>query len=159
MHSAEDHCYRKNFRDAVKDHYHITGEFRGATHSACNKELKINPKTMPIPVVFHNLKGYDAHHLMQAVSSYKNDLTCIANKMEKYITFTMGNLKFIDSLSFLLSSLDNLAKSTPREKLKRTKTLGSELLFKKGIYPYEYIDSWEKFKIARERSILQQTER
>ena len=24
--------------------------------------------------------------------------------------------------------------------------MGSELLFKKGIYPYEYIDSWEKFE-------------
>ena len=52
----------------------------------------------------------------------------------------MGNLRFIDSLSFLPSTLDNLAKSTPSEKLKITESLGSEL-FKKGIYPYEKEDS------------------
>ena len=94
----------KNFRDAVKNHCHITGEFRGTAHSACNNKLRIKPKTMAIPVVFHNLRGYDAHHLMQAMSQYKKELTCI--------TFTMGNVRFIDSLSFLLSSLNILAKST-----------------------------------------------
>ena len=123
---------QKNYRDVVKDHCHITGKFRGEAHGACNKKLRINPETIAIPVIFfHNLKGYDAHHLMQAMSSYKKDLTCIGNNMEKYITFTMGNLRFKDSSSFLLSTLDNLAKSTPREKLKITESLGSELLFKK----------------------------
>jgi len=53
---------QKNYRDAVKDHYHITGRYRGAAHSNCNNLPE------QIPVVFHNLRGYDAHHLMQAVS-------------------------------------------------------------------------------------------
>ena len=75
---------------------------------------------MAIPVVFHNLRGYDAHHLMQVMSEYKKDLTCIANNMEKYISFTMGNLRFIDSLAFLLSSLDSVVKSMPKENLKIT---------------------------------------
>ena len=38
---------------------------RGAAHSDCNKKLRINPKTFPIPAMVHNLKRYDAHHLMQ----------------------------------------------------------------------------------------------
>ena len=137
---------QKNYRDAVKDHCHITGEFRGAAHGACNNRLRINPKTIEIPVVSHNLRGYDAHHLMQAMSDYKKDLTCIANNTEKYISFTMGSLKFIDSLAFLLSSLDAVVKSTPKENLKITAAMGSNLLFQKGIYPYEYIDSWERFE-------------
>ena len=91
---------QKNYRDAVKEHCHITGEFRGAVLSACNNKLRIKPKTMAILVVFHNLRGYNAHHLMQAMSQYKKELTCIANNMEKYITFTMGDLRFIDSLAF-----------------------------------------------------------
>ena len=59
---------QKNYRDAVKDHCHITGRYRGAAHNNCNVKLYINPKTTPIPIVFHNLKGYDAHHLMQEMS-------------------------------------------------------------------------------------------
>jgi len=50
---------QKNYRDAVKDHYHITGRCRGAAHSNCNNLLRINPKTEQIPVVFHNLRGYN----------------------------------------------------------------------------------------------------
>ena len=59
---------QKNFGDAVKDHCYITGRYRGAAHNDCNVKLRINPKTTPIPVVFHNLRGYDAHHLMQEMS-------------------------------------------------------------------------------------------
>ncbi|MFA8451418.1 MAG: endonuclease domain-containing protein, partial [Bacteroidales bacterium] len=116
---------RQNFRDAVKDHCHITGKFRGAAHNACNLKLRIKPKTDQIPVVFHNLKGYDAHHLMQAMTKLKlptkeekkcgannMDVKCVANNMEKYITFSFGGLKFIDSLSFLLTSLEKCVEST-----------------------------------------------
>ena len=65
--------------------------------------------------------------------------------MEKYITFSVGGLRFIDSLNFLQGSLDSLVNATPKEELKITAGLGSELLYKKGIYPYEYMDSWERF--------------
>ena len=45
--------------DSVRDHCHITGKYRGAAHNACNLKLWLNPKTTTIPVVFHNLRGYD----------------------------------------------------------------------------------------------------
>ena len=71
--------------------------------------------------------------------------------MEKYITFSLGGLRFIDSLNFLQASLDSLARAIPKESLKITSTIakGSDLLYKKGIYPYEYIDSWERFTETR----------
>ena len=71
--------------------------------------------------------------------------------MEKYITFSIGSLHFIDSLNFLQGSLDSLVSATPKESLKITSTIsnGSELLYKKGIYPYEYMDSWERFSETR----------
>ena len=138
---------QKNYRDAVKDHCHITGKYRGAAHSQCNLKLRINPKTDQIPVVFHNLRGYDAHHLMQAMANLQKEVKCVANNMEKYITISVDGLRFIDSLNFLQGSLDSLVKATPKEALKITSTLsnGSDLLYKKGIYPYEYMDSWAKF--------------
>ena len=62
---CEKPSLRKNFRDAEKTHCVITGKYCGAVHNDCNFKLKINPKTLKIPVVFHNLKGYDAHLIMQ----------------------------------------------------------------------------------------------
>ena len=50
----------------VKDHCHITGQYRGAACSHCNlNNLNIIAKTHTIPVVFHNLKGYDMHHILR----------------------------------------------------------------------------------------------
>ena len=143
-----DSLLKKNLRDAVKDHCHITGKYRGAAHNSCNLKLRINPMTDQIPVVFHNLRGYDAHHLMQAMSQLQREVKCVANDMEKYITFSVGGLRFIDSLNFLQSSLDSLVSATPKDSLRNTAEIskGRDLLFKKGIYPYEYMDSCHRFE-------------
>ena len=87
------------------------------------------------------------HHLMQAMANLQKEVKCVANNMEKYITISVDGLRFIDSLNFLQGSLDSLVKATPKEALKITSTIsnGSDLLYKKGIYPYEYMDSFEKF--------------
>ena len=42
--------------DKVKDHCHITEKYRSAEHWSCN----IN-SCKKIPVIFHNLRGYDNH--------------------------------------------------------------------------------------------------
>ena len=142
---------KQNHKDSVKDHCHITGNYRGAAHNECNFRLRIKPKTEQIPVVLHNLRGYDAHHLMQVMSQLQKEIKCIANNMEKYITFSVGGLHFIDSFNFLQGSLDSLVSATPKESLKITSPIskGSELLYKKGIYPYEYMDSWGRFSETR----------
>ena len=137
-----------NFKDSVRDHDHMTGKYRGAAHNECNFKLKLNAKTMPIPVIFHNLKGYDGHLLMQAMARVQGEIKCIPTNTEKYMSFSLGNLRFIDSLNFMQSSLDKLIKGSeefpimekmPMEENKR------KLLLKKGIYPYEYMDSFERF--------------
>ena len=137
-----------NFKDSVRDHDQTTGKYRGAAHNECNFKLKLNPKTMPIPVIFHNLQGYDGHLLMQAMARVRGEIKCIPTNTEKYISFSLGNLRFVDSVNFLLSSLDKLVKGSdefpimqrrfPEENMRR-------LMLKKGIYPYEYMDSFERF--------------
>ena len=42
----------------VRDHCHLTGKYRGAAHNQCNLLCR---KPLILPVIFHNLQGYDAH--------------------------------------------------------------------------------------------------
>jgi len=97
----------------VRDHCHITGKYRGSAHQACNLKLRVNPEEIKIPVIFHNLRGYDSHFIMQEIGAivknhaYKNkkgevkqmNINAIPNNMETYMAFMLGNhLTFIDSL-------------------------------------------------------------
>ena len=54
------HICFKQFGDKgkVRDHCHCSGLYRRAAHFSCNLRYKIPSY---IPVVFHNLAGYDAH--------------------------------------------------------------------------------------------------
>ena len=114
--------------DKVRDHCHITSKCRGAAHKACNLQLRISSdgeyycrktekmkKKRPtkVPVVFRNLRGYDGHLIMSALGKSEatkdQKISYIPNNMEKYMTFSVGQLQFIDSLQFMNSSLDKLA--------------------------------------------------
>ena len=70
----------------VRDHCQITGKYRGSAHQDCNLKLRINPKEFKIPVIVHNLRGYDSHFIMQEIGSigkdYNLDINCIPNDME-----------------------------------------------------------------------------
>ena len=59
------------------------------------------------------------------------------------------NLVFIDSMQFMNSSLDKLVKNLSDEDFKYlVEEFGSkklELLKQKGTYPYEYMNSFERF--------------
>ena len=148
----------------VRDHCHITGKYRGSAHQDCNLKLRISPTNIQIPVFFHNLRGYDSHFIMQQIGEiakkhvYKNkkgekcqmDINCIPNNMEKYMAFMLGkHLLFLDSFQFMSSSLDNLAKNLPDDAFIFTQQEFSgeqfNLMKQKGTYPYDYMDSFQKF--------------
>ena len=143
-------CDERLEGDSVRDDCHITGKYRRAAHNACNLKLRLNPKTITIPVVFHNLRGYDSHLLMQAISKVEGRVSCIPNNTEKYISFSLGQLRFIDNALFLLVSLDKLVAANPPEAFRITaqhepNRERRELLMRKGVYPYEYMDTWDRF--------------
>ena len=48
----------------IRDNCHITGKCRGSAHQECNLKLRITPENLKIPVIFHNLRGYDSHFIM-----------------------------------------------------------------------------------------------
>lgn len=85
---AEKYC---KIEKRVRDHCHITGKFRGSAHNKCNSLLKIDPNNLKIPLIFHNLKGYDSHFIMQQIGSiiknhssknYHIPINVIPNSME-----------------------------------------------------------------------------
>ena len=107
----------------VRDHCHYSGLYRGAAHSSCNLKYKI-PNY--IPVIFHNLAGYDAHLFIRELAKYTTGMGVIAKNTEDYISFSIKvevdkyidkngdertkemELRFIDSIKFMSSSLDCL---------------------------------------------------
>ena len=99
----------------------MLGADRVRDHSACSlnfKYAKENEKknSFKIPVIFHDLRGYDSHFIMESLGKFKRArLRCIANNMEKYISFSIGQLTFIDSLQFMNASLDKLVSNLANE--------------------------------------------
>ena len=216
-------CGEQLENDKVRDHCHVSGKYRGAAHNACNLKFRI-PSF--IPVVMHNLKGYDSHLIMQHLGKIDAEVTCIPNNMEKYISFTVAdryipkkkqkqdvnnakkldeeevyvdnedyvdveadaenetnemdtdetnemdtdeqstsardrtkrvsrllNLRFIDSLAFMNCSLENLVKNLKASGMENFQNLrkefphveSQELLTRKGVYPYDYMDGTDRF--------------
>ena len=148
----------------VRDHCHITGKFRGSAHQECNLKLRIKPENLKIPLIFHNLRGYDSHFIMQQIGEIANEyaykdkkgkeqpltINAIPNNMEKYMAFMLGNhLMFIDSFQFMSSSLDKLVSNLPKDDLIYTSKVFKgkrlDLMSQKGVYPYDFMDSFEKF--------------
>lgn len=49
----------------ARDHWHITGLYRGYTHQGCNDNyFKLKAEEIKIPIIFHNLRGHDSHFIM-----------------------------------------------------------------------------------------------
>ncbi|GET56179.1 uncharacterized protein LOC110249295 [Rhizophagus irregularis DAOM 181602=DAOM 197198] len=135
----------------VWDHCHITGKFRGAAHNACNLKLQIEAWKTPIPVVFHNFRGYDSHLVCESVrrSIGAHQIKVIAETFKRYKSIKVGQFKYIDSMQFMASSLANLAKNLGTDKPLTKRHFSSEhidLITCNGVYPYEYIDSHDRFK-------------
>ena len=78
-------CNHELKKDKVRDHCHFTGQYRGAAHNKCNLMCK-KPKVLP--VIFHNLQGYDAHLFIKQLASLEGKLNCIPSTEEKYISFS-----------------------------------------------------------------------
>ncbi|XP_073990913.1 uncharacterized protein [Rhodnius prolixus] len=135
----------------VADHDHITGVYRGPAHNSCNI-LYRTPRFLP--VFLHNLSGYDAHFIVRQLGYDSSRIDVIPNSEEKYISFSkqVGALtvRFVDTFRFMSSSLDRLSKNLPNNKFIDTGKFfpadKMDLVVRKGVYPYDYTDSFEKLR-------------
>ena len=124
-------------------------------------KLQISAEKIKIPVIFHNLKGYDSHFIIQQLGELIKEgegegqkpisIDVIPCNAEKYMTFYINNhLTFIDSFQFMSSSLEKLAGNLAEEGCIYTGEYFTnerqfKLMKKKGVYPYYYMDSFTKF--------------
>ena len=102
-------------------------------------------------MIFHNLKGYDSNLVFKELSKFNCKISVISNGLEKYMSFTLNkNIFFIDGMLFMNSSLDKLVKNLSDKDFKYLSEVFSseklELVKRKGIYPYEYFNTFGKFK-------------
>jgi len=156
-------CARNRSDDTrVRDHCHLIRQYRSLDHSNCN----LNYKDLHcISLVFYNLFGYDAYFIIKEITAYEGQVGILPIAKEKYISFTKSvqniadngknnvKLRFIDSYKFLNTSLDKLASFLNKDKLRILQrefcNLLAEnfnLLTRKGIFPYDYIDCIEKLE-------------
>ena len=117
--------------------------------------MKISKK---LPIIFHNLRGYDSHLMIKELSKFNCNIDVIPNGLGKFMSFSLDrNIVFIDSVLFLNSSLDKLVNNLndlkSKDLTKGFKYLSKvfkenklELVKKKGIYPYEYMNNFKKLK-------------
>ena len=100
-------CKQELNMDKVRDHCHVTGKFRGAAHNKCNLKLRIPRK---LPIIFHNLEGYDGHIIFKELNNFHVDIDVIPKGIDKYMSIIVNrSITFIDSLKFCNGSLDTLA--------------------------------------------------
>ena len=148
--------YVKQVDIPVIDHCHVTGKYRGSAHKTCNLKLQISAEKIKIPVIFHNLKGYDSHFIINELGELikkgqEISINVIAQNNEKYLAFYIGkHLSFIDSFAFMSSSLDKLSSNLEDKDFIYTKDYFTDpvqfgLVKRKGVYPYDYMDSFSKF--------------
>ena len=210
-------CFKgfEELNPKVRDYCHYNGQYRGPAHRNCNLRYKI---PLFIPIIFRNLSGYDAHLFIRELGKKfdKGKMGVIAENKEKYISFNVDvvidkyvdelgkvkkkkiQLRFIDSMRFMASSLDALSSNLvgvsgmvcndnecegiceithidenyvghgkckdrysgySKHQLNKNFIFDSflnlrvshndeqfELLLRKGVYPYEYMSSWDNFE-------------
>ena len=73
-----------NDEDKVRDYCHVTDKFRGAALGSFNINLKLTKK---VPVIFHNLRGYDSNLIFNELDKFDVKISVIANALKKYMTF------------------------------------------------------------------------
>ena len=158
--ACEEEFTLKDYK--VNDHCHYTGKYRGAAHNSCNLRMK---QSKFIPVLFHNLEGYDAHLFIKNLGVSSGDIKCIPKTEEKYISFTKEvevdkfinkngkekkvkrELRFLDSFKFMFNLIfckndfKNLDLMTSHYTTKQR-----EMLRQKGSYPYEHMNGFHRLE-------------
>lgn len=135
-----------------------TGQYRGVAHNQCARSY-CTPNF--IPVFLHNLSNYDSHFIVHALNFDSGEIDIIPQNKERYVSFSKRlrisnreiSLRFLDSFRFMSCSLENLANNLESHQFHELRRMFPKdddfsLLIRKGIYPYEYMTSYDCLKLT-----------
>jgi len=172
-------CNKDLGEDRVRDHCHISGKFRGAVHNSCNINYKVpkffpvyfhNLSGYDGHLLIKKLRGNNNEKITcipnneEKYISFSREVIVdkYTNKQGKQV-IVKRELRFIDSFRFMPSSLDALTKNLSKDQFIHLRNFGKrylkkinnyseshlDLLLRKGVYPYDYVDSIEKLNESR----------
>ena len=135
----------------MRDHCHYTGKYIGPACNKCNISRRYS-KNLQVPILFHNLRGYDLHHILKyGISQFKGwELNPIPNTTEKFLALIVHikksvTLRFIDSYQFLSESLATLSNLLPVKPLTAS-IFDNNTIDCKAIFPYHMATSIENLE-------------
>ena len=71
--------------------------------------MRIKPEEAKLNIRFHNTKNYDGHLISKVMGRASKDaISAILSNMKKYLSFEIGNQRYMDSFQLMFCSLDNL---------------------------------------------------
>ena len=115
--------------DKVRDHCHLSGYYRGPTHSKWNINVTQDQSNF-IPFIFRNFSNDDCHLFFKKLVDKRNDkvkFDIIPKTNEEHISVTYGCIRFIDSYRFLSSGLDSLVETLVDNSNKTLKNLKKQI--------------------------------
>ena len=84
-----------NFRK-VRDHSHITGNYRDAANSICNLTFNVSNE---IPLVFQKASNYDYHFIIKELTNEsEGQLECLEENTVRYRTFSVPKEKEVTKI-------------------------------------------------------------
>ena len=92
------YCYNcENQREKykkIREHNHLSGQYRGATCKSCN--AKDGKYSKLIPVFFHNGSNYDFHFIIEELMKYEDQYNKVKLLSKKNLSQVKIWVKYVD---------------------------------------------------------------
>lgn len=150
-------CYMCNIEFAMcdikprRDHCHFSGKYLGAACNMCNLKRQ---RPRKLHIYLHNGSKYDFHFIIKALNNKKKvkNIQILPYNGENFRTISFNSFIFLDSMSFLQSSLAKLSEDLTKTDnsysilrqtyLVQTNNVFDKHKFKmvtgKSFFPYEF---------------------
>lgn len=143
--------FQENDLTPCRDHCHYSGKYLGASCQSCNLKRQ---RPRKLHIFLHNGSKYDFHFIVKALNNKKGvrNIQILPYNGENFRTISFNSFVFVDSMSFLQSSLAKLSEDLSKTDnsysiLRQTSLVETDdkfdknkfkLVTGKSFFPYEF---------------------